>query len=227
MKKIFILEDNDSIREAVAGYLELEDYHVLQSGKIEGSADIIEKNSPDLLILDVMLPDGSGFNLAKKIRKEKDYPIIFLTARDQESDRITGFELGADDYVVKPFSPKELVLRVNALLRRTSAGKRENRGKTWRHMGHEILIDSDKHIIREDSTPVNLTTAEWKIIEYLSDNAGIVLSREKILAQCLEYFYEGSERTVDTHIKNIRGKLGNPDFITTVRGFGYRFEGEE
>ncbi len=227
MKKIFILEDNDSIREAVAGYLELEDYHVLQSGKIEGSADIIEKNSPDLLILDVMLPDGSGFNLAKKIRKEKDYPIIFLTARDQESDRITGFELGADDYVVKPFSPKELVLRVNALLRRTSAGTRENRGKTWRHMGHEILIDSDKHIIREDSTPVNLTTAEWKIIEYLSDNAGIVLSREKILAQCLEYFYEGSERTVDTHIKNIRGKLGNPDFITTVRGFGYRFEGEE
>ena len=227
MAKIFILEDNDSIREAVTGYLELEDHQVLQSEKIEGSFDIIVKNSPDLLILDVMLPDGSGFNLAKKLKKEKDFPVIFLTARDQESDRITGFELGADDYVVKPFSPKELVLRVNALLRRTSSGKEENSEKKWYLGEHEILINNNRHIIKEDNADLDLTTAEWKIFEYLTDNSGIVLSREKILASCLEYFYEGSERTVDTHIKNIRSKLKNPDFIATVRGFGYRFDGDE
>ena len=226
MAKIFLLEDNDSIREAVAGYLELEDHQVLQSEKIDGSAEIIRKHSPDILILDVMLPDGSGFNLAKKLKQEKDYPVIFLTARDQESDRITGFEIGADDYVVKPFSPKELVLRVNALLKRTSVKQEQGSKKSWKHNDHEITIDSNKHIIEEDNSSLNLTTAEWKILEYLTENSGIVLSREKILAQCLEYFYEGSERTVDTHIKNIRSKLKNPEFITTVRGFGYRFEGE-
>ena len=226
MAQILILEDNDSIREAVTGYLELEDHEVHQSSKIEGTLEMVRKTEPDLLILDVMLPDGNGFNLAKKIKKEKDYPVIFLTARDQESDRITGFELGADDYVVKPFSPKELVLRVNALLRRVSSKTEEN-GKKWIHGNYTIEIDREKHLITENGKNLNLTTAEWKIIEYLSENAGMVLSREKILARCLEYFYEGSERTVDTHIKNIRRKLEDPDFITTVRGFGYRFEGKE
>ena len=226
MAQILILEDNDSIREAVTGYLELEDHEVHQSSKIEGTLEMVRKTEPDLLILDVMLPDGNGFNLAKKIKKEKDYPVIFLTARDQESDRITGFELGADDYVVKPFSPKELVLRVNALLRRVSSKTEEN-GKKWIHGNYTIEIDKEKHLITENGKNLNLTTAEWKIIEYLSENAGMVLSREKILARCLEYFYEGSERTVDTHIKNIRRKLEDPDFITTVRGFGYRFEGKE
>ena len=226
MAQILILEDNDSIREAVTGYLELEDHEVHQSSKIEGTLEMVRKTEPDILILDVMLPDGNGFNLAKKIKKEKDYPVIFLTARDQESDRITGFELGADDYVVKPFSPKELVLRVNALLRRVSSKTEEN-GKKWIHGNYTIEIDREKHLITENGKNLNLTTAEWKIIEYLSENAGMVLSREKILARCLEYFYEGSERTVDTHIKNIRRKLEDPDFITTVRGFGYRFEGKE
>ena len=226
MAQILILEDNDSIREAVTGYLELEDHEVHQSSKIEGTLEMVRKTEPDLLILDVMLPDGNGFNLAKKIKKEKDYPVIFLTARDQESDRITGFELGADDYVVKPFSPKELVLRVNALLRRVSSKTEEN-GKKWIHGNYTIEIDREKHLITENGKTLNFTTAEWKIIEYLSENAGMVLSREKILARCLEYFYEGSERTVDTHIKNIRRKLDDPDFITTVRGFGYRFEGKE
>jgi two-component system phosphate regulon response regulator PhoB len=227
MAQILILEDNDSIREAVAAYLELADHKVYQAAKIEGTAEMIRKHDPDLLILDVMLPDGNAFNLAKKLKKEKDYPIIFLTARDQESDRITGFELGADDYVVKPFSPKELVLRVNALLRRTGGDAEEISGRKWNHENNIIEIDKEKHLIMENNHPLNLTTAEWKIFEYLSDNAGIVLSREKILARCLEYFYEGSERTVDTHIKNIRSKLKDSNLITTVRGFGYRFEGKE
>ena len=227
MAHILILEDNDSIREAVAGYLELSDHEVYQAVKIEGTAEMVRKHDPDLLILDVMLPDGNAFNLAKKLKKEKDYPVIFLTARDQESDRITGFELGADDYVVKPFSPKELVLRVNALLKRTGRETEEISVRKWNHNKNIIEIDKEKHLIMENNRSVNLTTAEWKIFEYLSDNAGMVLSREKILARCLEYFYEGSERTVDTHIKNIRGKLEDSNLITTVRGFGYRFEGEE
>ncbi len=226
MAQILIVEDNDSIREAVAGYLELDDHTVTQSDKIEGTIEKARQENPDLLILDVMLPDGSGFNLAKKLRQEKDYPVIFLTARDQESDRITGFELGADDYVVKPFSPKELVLRVNAVLKRVSR-KTEDQVKKWKHGSYTVSIDKDKHLISENSNTITLTTAEWKIFEYLSDNAGLVLSREKILARCLEYFYEGSERTVDTHIKNIRSKLEGSDLISTIRGFGYRFDGEE
>ncbi len=225
MARIYIVEDNDAISEAVKGYLELNEHEVIRFGKLDGVLESINIKKPDLAIIDVMLPDGSGFNLAKQIRKKHELPFIFLTARDQESDRITGFEIGADDYVVKPFSPRELVLRVEAVLKRTSSSVKISNSK-WVLEGVLLEIDENSHTISEDGKVMDMTAAEWKIVDYLAGNAGILLSREKILGECLDYFYEGSERTIDTHIKNIRSKMKNQNWITTVRGFGYRFDGK-
>lgn len=229
MARIYIIEDNEAIREAVKGYLELNEHEVVQFGRVENVLESMELKKPDIIIIDVMLPDGSGFNLAKQIRKKSNVPFIFLTARDQESDRITGFEIGADDYVIKPFSPKELVLRIEVVLKRTVPSPTNTNSALSKWILEEDIIEIDKssHTIKENNKTIDLTAAEWKIISYLSDNSGILLSREKILGECLDYFYEGSERVIDTHIKNIRSKMKNQNWIKTVRGFGYRFEGKE
>ncbi len=213
------------IRDAVSGYLKLDGYKTLEFGGISGVLDAIKRNTADLAILDVMLPDGSGFALAKEIRAQSDIPLVFLTAKDSESDRILGFELGADDYICKPFSAKELVLRVHALLRRS--GKAENQGSAsgeWHFEKSVFVIDEAKHIVLSDGKTVSLTGTEWKILLYLASNAGQVVSREQLLSECLDYFFEGSERTIDTHMANLRSKIGQ-QWITTVRGFGYRFNG--
>ena len=226
MARIFIVEDNESIREAVAGYLKLEEHEVIEFGGVADVLEVMRHKTPDLAILDVMLPDGSGFALAKKIRAESKVPLVFLTAREAESDRITGFELGADDYVVKPFSPKELVLRVQALLRRSGAAASPRNGDgCWEHRGARLCLDAAGHRALLGAAELDLTAAEWKILEHLALNAGIVVSRERLLGESLGYAYEGSERTIDTHVKNLRAKLGDPDWVETVRGFGYRFAG--
>jgi len=227
MARIFLVEDNESIREAVAGYLKLEDHEVIEFGGVADVLEVMRHKAPDLLVLDVMLPDGSGFALARRIRAESTVPLIFLTARDRESDRVTGFELGADDYVVKPFSPKELVLRVDALLRR--AGGRvavPAAGGCWKLARATLCLDSAGHRADVNGTDLPLTVAEWKLLEFLAVNADVVLARERLLGECLGYEYEGSERTVDTHVKNLRAKLGDPGWVVTVRGFGYRFAGK-
>ncbi|MCL2705807.1 MAG: response regulator transcription factor [Spirochaetaceae bacterium] len=229
MARIYIIEDNEAIREAVKGYLELNEHEVVQFGKIAKVLETIDVKKPDLIIIDVMLPDGNGFNLSKQIRKKSNVPFIFLTAKDQESDRITGFEIGADDYVVKPFSPRELVLRVEAILKRTSPSSADNNNviSKW-ILGKDILdINKKSHTIKENGNDIELTAAEWKIVNYLSENSGIVLSREKLLGESLDYFYEGSERIIDTHIKNIRSKMKNQNWFKTIRGFGYKFEGKQ
>jgi len=229
MARIYIIEDNEAIREAVKGYLELNEHEVVQFGKIAKVLETIDVKRPDMIIIDVMLPDGSGFNLAKQIRKKSKIPFLFLTAKDQESDRITGFELGADDYVVKPFSPRELVLRVEAILKRTAttlAGSNNIISK-WILENDILEINKISHTIKENGKDIELTAAEWKIVSYLSENSGIVLSREKLLGESLDYFYEGSERIIDTHIKNIRSKMKNQNWLKTIRGFGYKFEGKQ
>ena len=228
MARVFIVEDNENMREAVTSYLTLADHEVVEFEKTHGVVEAAAARPPDLMILDVMLPDGDGFHLARRIRKTHSFPIIFLTARSSESDRITGFEVGGDDYVTKPFSPKELALRVEAVLKRT-AGERKPADTgpgRWRLGERSLLIDHTAHRITADGGDIVLTAAEWKILEYLAANAGMVVGRDRLLGESLDYLYtEGSERTVDTHVKNIRSKLGTGDWIDTVRGFGYRFVG--
>jgi DNA-binding response OmpR family regulator len=227
MARIFVVEDNESLREAVCSYLLLNDHEIVEFPRIGGVLEAIETKPPDLIVLDVMLPDGDGFLLARKIRKDHTIPIIFLTAKATESDRITGFELGADDYVVKPFSPKELSLRVEAVLRRS--GERMIQAAASMHwtLGERVLeLDEAAHRASVDGEAINLTVAEWKILSYLAARPGTVVSRERLLGESLDYLVaEGSERTVDTHVKNLRSKLGDPGWIETVRGFGYRFSG--
>ncbi len=226
MACILLVEDNVFIREALAGYLQLDEHKIIEFGETKGVMDTVKRNIADLIILDVMLPDGSGFSLAKSIREISGIPILFLTAKDSESDRITGFELGADDYVVKPFSSKELALRVQALLKRCGQTKTEGGGKNrWTLDGKTLEIEPTTHRLTVGGGEVHLTGAEWKILAYLAERESLVISRERILSECLNYFFEGSERTVDTHIANLRSKLGEGDWIGTVRGYGYRFNG--
>lgn len=226
MACVIIVEDNSLIRDAVSGYLKLDGYKTLEFGGVSGVLDAVKRETCDLAILDVMLPDGSGFALAKEIRADSDIPLIFLTAKDSESDRILGFELGADDYICKPFSAKELVLRVHALLRRTgkSDGGKSAASGEWQSGNSAVFIDEGRHSVSVDENPIELTSTEWKILLYLASNAGQVVSREQLLGECLNYFFEGSERTIDTHMANLRSKIGQ-QWISTVRGFGYRFSG--
>lgn len=230
MACIFLVEDNTLIREAVSGYLKLENHDTVEFPTAKGVEEAVQKMNPDLLILDVMLPDGNGFSLAKSVRSFSSVPLIFLTAKDSESDRILGFELGADDYICKPFSAKELVLRVQALLKRISPSTKDKdnsfkgpSGK-WELDNNTLILDTKKHFLKLNGAETVLTVAEWKILVFLAENYGQVISREQILSQCFNYFFEGSERTVDTHMANLRGKLG-AGWISTVRGFGYKFMG--
>ena len=227
---IYVVEDNESIRETIKAYLELAGLTVQEFPGIKGVLESLEFKTPKLCILDVMLPDGNGFSLAKKIRDAKpDIPFLFLTARESESDRITGLELGAEDYIVKPFSTRELVLRVQNILKRTdraNAATARNNPNEWTAGNHLLRIDEVSHEASIDGQNVHLTTVEWNILVYLAENAGIVISRERILGECLDYGHDGSERTVNTHLKNLRAKLGDEQWIETIRGFGYKFTGK-
>lgn len=230
MARVFLVEDNETLREAVRSYLLLDDHEVVEFGRVAGVEEAFRTRPPQLLILDVMLPDGDGFLLARRLRREHSVPIIFLTAKSAESDRITGFELGADDYVVKPFSPRELILRVEAVLRRAVAeggsGGAITGFRAWQHEGRRLEMDEAQHRASVDGRELQLTAAEWKILARLTTSAGVVVARERLLGESLDYLVaEGSERTVDTHVKNLRAKLREPGWIETVRGFGYRFAG--
>ena len=233
MAKIFVVEDNVGLADAVASYLEIEGHTVVRFERLSGLAEAIRISNPDLLVLDVMLPDGDGFIFARKLRKESKVPILFLTARSSESDRITGFEIGADDYVVKPFSMRELVLRIRSILSRTSNEQSETASSilSWvlkdpaDTVLHTLSLDEQSHMARHDEKELKLTATEWKILAYVADRERMVISREQLLGSCLDYLAEGSERSINTHMKNIRAKLAGVEWIETVRGFGYRFIG--
>lgn len=223
--KVLIVEDNENIREAVSSFLELENYEVMIAGDIHKAEGLLSKE-PDLILLDIMLPDGNGYQFAKEVRSASNTPIIFLTAKGSESERIKGFEVGADDYITKPFSLKELSLRVEAVLRRLKS--RDSAGnKIYTANGATLEISNDKHTLKVSGNRIELTPTEWLILDYLIENKDIVLSKERILESCLGYSSDSSDRVVITHIKNIREKLGGDKWIETVRGFGYRFIGEE
>lgn len=225
---IYVVEDNDAIRETIASYLQLAEYEVEQFSRVASVVESLKFKTPRLCILDVMLPDGNGFELAKRIRKaNSDAAFLFLTAREAESDRILGLELGAEDYIVKPFSPRELVLRVQAILRRLDAkSKQKDEAKEWVLDKETIRLDETTHEVLVNEEQVYLTKVEWKILWFLSSNAGDLISRERILGECLDYLHDGSNRTVNTHLKNLRSKIGPSQWIETVRGFGYKWVGE-
>ncbi|MGL1891349.1 MAG: response regulator transcription factor [Spirochaetaceae bacterium] len=225
--KILVVEDNENIREAVTSFLILENFIVDSTHNISIAKKLLN-NNPDLIILDIMLPDGNGYHFAKYIRELSNVPIIFLTAKDSESERIKGFEVGADDYVTKPFSVKELVLRVNAVLRRAvPKNDIEHEIMQFKKNGQSLSLNLKLHTISLTGKILNLTPTEWSLLKYLIDNRDIILDKERILESCLGYSSDSSDRVIITHIKNIREKLGDKEWIETIRGFGYRFCGEE
>lgn len=223
---IYIVEDHEVIATGVKQYLEMSDFDCDVFLNLTRAREGFAKKVPSLLIQDVMLPDGDGFEFVREIKKQSDVPVIFMTARGEESDRILGFELGADDYITKPFSPKELVLRVKAILKRVSSNTEEMPEKQKFTFDDEsIEIDRIAHKIAVDGESIVLTAAEWRVLLCLIDHEHLLVTRSQILEECFDYASESYERIVDTHIKNIRAKLGENSWIETVRGYGYRFVG--
>ncbi|SMB94248.1 two component transcriptional regulator, winged helix family [Thermanaeromonas toyohensis ToBE] len=221
--KILIADDEPRLRQLVRLYLEREGMTVEEAETGRQTLEKIRSGNFDLLILDIMMPEGDGWSVCREVRKNADLPIIMLTARGEELDRLLGFELGADDYVVKPFSPRELVARVKALLRRSRMGK----GSREELKFPGLTIDVAAREVRVEGEKINLTPKEFELLLFLARHAGQVMSREKILEQVWGYDFYGDLRTVDTHIKNLREKLGRDRgqrYIVTVWGVGYKFD---
>lgn len=219
--KILVVDDESRMRKLVRDFLVREDYEVLEAGDGEAALDIFykEKNIA-LLILDVMMPKLNGWEVCREIRETSKVPIIMLTAKGDEEDELTGFDLGVDEYISKPFSPKILVARVGAILRRS--GKTEE-GNILSMGG--IVIDRTAHTVTVDGRQIDLSFKEFELLTYFLENEGIALSREKILNHVWNYDYFGDARTIDTHVKKLRSKLGEKgNLIKTVWGMGYKFE---
>jgi len=224
-RRILVVEDEKAIREAVVAYLEREGYWVTPAADGADAVEVFGKHRFDLVVLDLMLPKLSGEDVCRRIRETSDVPIIMLTAKGEIEDRISGLELGADDYLVKPFSPRELVARVRALLRRAHVTEEPQRDRL---SYGALTIDVAGHKAFVDEQELDLTASEFKLLMTLSRYPGRVYSRMELVEKVLGYDFEGYERTIDSHVKNLRAKLGddprNPTFIYTVHGVGYRFE---
>lgn len=219
-KQILIAEDEPRMRKLVADFLKKEGYHIKEAANGREALEILASNDRiDLVILDVMMPEKDGWTVCREIRKSSSIPVVMLTARSQESDELFGFELGADEYVTKPFSPHVLVARINALFRRLDGQEKSvQRFST-------LEIDLSGHQVRVDDQEIELSPTEYDLLQYLVVNKGRALSREQILNAVWGYDYYGENRTVDTHITRLRTKLGTEsNLIQTVRGLGYRFE---
>lgn len=221
--KILVVDDESRMRKLVRDFLVRADYEVLEAGDGEEALDLFYANKDlALLILDVMMPRLTGWDVCREVRENSKIPIIMLTARGDEQDELLGFELGVDEYISKPFSPKILVARVEAILRRTNRLDKDS----IRQVGG-ILIDTAAHLVTVDGQRVELSYKEFELLNYFVENQGIALSREKILNHVWNYDYYGDARTIDTHVKKLRSKLGKRgDAIKTVWGLGYKFEAE-
>ncbi|OQY32504.1 MAG: hypothetical protein B6241_10940 [Spirochaetaceae bacterium 4572_59] len=228
MYNVLLIEDSDSIREAVENYLILNDYSVTSCRNLQEAESSLNTNLPDLAVVDVNLPDGNGFLFARKVLSKTTVPFLFLTSRSEESDRITGLELGASDYIVKPFSLKEMILRIEAIKKRTEStipGQELDRN-CWKLNDNILEIDQNSHRVSLDGNALKLTPTEWEILSKLISHNGSILSREQIQKSLWNISDEKSLKTIDSHIKNIRNKLKSPHWIEAVRGFGFRFTGD-
>ena len=219
--KILVVDDESRMRKLVSDFLTKKNFQVLEAGDGEEAIDIFyAEKDVALIILDVMMPKMDGWEVCREIRKNSKVPIIMLTARGDERDELLGFELGVDEYISKPFSPKILVARVEAILRRTGQGNTED---TLSAGG--IVIDKAAHIATVDGKTMDLSFKEFELLTYFLENQGIALSREKILNSVWNYDYFGDARTIDTHVKKLRSKMGDKgEYIKTVWGMGYKFE---
>ena len=222
MKRLLIVDDEANIRLVVKEYAEFEGYEVAEAEDGMQAVELVKNQDFDVIIMDIMMPRLDGFSACKEIKKYKNIPVIMLSARGEEYDKLFGFELGIDDYVVKPFSPRELVARVKAVLNRTLPRSEASDGTMT--FG-ELTIDTASHTVRVSGEEISLTPKEFDLLVFLASNKGIALSREKILQKVWNYDYFGEDRTVDTHVKMLRGHLGKcRGYIATVWGIGYKFD---
>ena len=219
--KILVVDDESRMRKLVKDFLTKKNFQVLEAGDGEEAMDIFyEEKDIALIILDVMMPKMDGWEVCREIRKNSKVPISMLTARSDERDELLGFDLGVDEYISKPFSPKILVARVEAILRRTGQGSAEDVLSAG-----GIVIDKAAHLATVDGKTMDLSFKEFELLTYFLENEGIALSREKILNSVWNYDYFGDARTIDTHVKKLRSKMGDKgEYIKTVWGMGYKFE---
>ena len=216
--KILVVDDEELIRGVIKEYAESENYTVIEASNGEEAIRKVESNNNiDLIIMDIMMPVMDGYSASKEIKKIKNIPIIMLSARNQEYDKLNGFEIGIDDYITKPFSPKELIARIKAV------AKRNNVHEKFEY--EDLVIDYKAHNVKVEGNELKLTPKEYELICYFVENNGIALSREQLLSNIWGYDFFGDDRTIDTHIKMLRNNLGKyRDLIVTVRGLGYKFE---
>ncbi len=224
MYNILIVDDEERIRDILKEYFDFEQFSYMEAQDGAVAIEMVKKHSFDLVILDIMMPKIDGFTALREIRKFSDVPVIMLSARSEEYDKLFGFEMGVDDYITKPFSPKEVVARIKALLKRV-----KNEEKTSNAISLPgIEIDETGRKVMVDGKPVELTPKEYDILAYMAKNKNVVLSREKILEQIWGYEFFGDDRTVDTHIKMLRNSISPyRDYIKTVWGIGYKLEVDE
>jgi len=230
-KKILIVEDELTLQETIAYNLKHQGYEVFAASDGDAAIAIAKESEPDLILLDIMLPGMDGFEVCRILRKDMIVPILMLTARDDEIDRVVGLEVGADDYLTKPFSMRELIARVKALLRRMRImqSKNENAEQHKTHEFSNLVIDESRHEVSLDDKPLNLKPKEYDLLLYLARHRGLILSREQILEEVWGWDYFGDSRTVDVHIRWLREKIekdpAKPKRVITIRSAGYRFEG--
>ena len=216
---ILVVDDDADIVNAVRLYLEKEGFCVYGASDGFEALDVLEQRTVHLILMDVMMPRMDGFSAILRIRQKRNLPILVMSAKTEDSDKVLGLSIGADDYISKPFSPKILVARVEAILRRTNAGASD-----MTEVGG-IVVDKMAHQVTIDGKPVDLSYKEFELLSYFIDNQGIALSREKILNNVWNYDYFGDARTIDTHVKKLRSKLGEKgEYIKTIWGMGYKFE---
>lgn len=227
--KVLVVDDEPSIVELIRFNLVREGFKVTAAYSGGGLLDRIRAERPDLVILDIMLPGEDGLTICREIRKESNLPIIMLTAKDSETDKVLGLELGADDYITKPFSPRELIARVRAVLRRSS-GEESAETKKQVLKVRDLMLDSEKHLVTLNGRELDLPPKEFELLRILMENPGRVLTREYLLETIWGYEYIGETRTVDVHIRRLRQKIepdpSQPVYIETVHGFGYRIRGD-
>ena len=223
-QKILVVDDEARMRKLVADFLVRDGYEVLEAGDGEKAMDLFYADKDiALVILDVMMPKMDGWQVLREIRESSQVPVIMLTARSDERDELKGFDLGVDEYVTKPFSPRTLVARVEAILRRTTSQEENDKIEL-----SGIVLDKSAHLVTVDGEPVELSFKEFELLTYFMENNGIALSREKILNSVWNYDYFGDARTIDTHVKKLRAKMGDRgSYIKTIWGMGYKFDTTE